>query len=348
MFGPQRWTKYFEIKSPLEDDFELYSRLAVEVGTDVLFRRQPDGVIIIEASSAEQSERLQMLVEADNPDLPIKKNQTLNTCYGTIIVPNNISIGSKTFAECGEKIKQNIKMQGCKIKDVTTFIRPPRGNRKYDLRIAKIAFDGRVLPDTVIIGGQRLSVREYVPAPRQCNKCWKYGHSIKYCKEDSYTCPVCGKKGHQKESCHENNKMCINCEGRHPAFSKSCMQYKRQQLIVKTQFKEGLSYNAAINKLKQTGEITPYNYKKALATKYPPTASTPKISELDTANKFSVLHVLQTEDTQISAQNNCPKSPKRSKRFRNHSSEEGGLSPELNPKQILKKDTKTMDWRQLK
>ena len=105
MFGPQRWTKYFEIKSPLEDDFELYSRLAEQVGTDVLFRCQPDGVTVIEASSAEQSEKLEMLMEADNPNLPVKKNKSLNTCYGTIIVPNNISIGNKAFTKCGEKIK---------------------------------------------------------------------------------------------------------------------------------------------------------------------------------------------------------------------------------------------------
>ena len=108
MFGPQRWTKYFEIKSPLEDDFELYSRLAKEVGSDILFRRQPDGITIIEASNADQSEKLEMLMESEDPNLPVQKNKSLNACFGTIIVPNDISIGSKTFAECGEKIKQNI------------------------------------------------------------------------------------------------------------------------------------------------------------------------------------------------------------------------------------------------
>ena len=61
--------------------------------------------------------------------------------------------------------------------------------------------------------------------------------------------------------------MSINCQGSHPAYSKSCPQYKKEQLIVKTRFKEGLSYKAAVNKLKQTGEISSFNYKKALDNK---------------------------------------------------------------------------------
>ena len=67
MFGPQRWTKFFEIQSPVEDDLELYKKLAGKVGTDVQFRRQRDGIIIIEASDIEQSEKLQELTEAEDP-----------------------------------------------------------------------------------------------------------------------------------------------------------------------------------------------------------------------------------------------------------------------------------------
>ena len=79
LFGPQKWTKYFEIEqSHLKDDFKLYDTLAVEVGSDVLFRHQKDGNCIIEATTEEQSEKLQELVQAGNPSLPIKKNETLN------------------------------------------------------------------------------------------------------------------------------------------------------------------------------------------------------------------------------------------------------------------------------
>ena len=95
-----------------------------------------------------------------------------------------------------------------------------------------------------------------------------------------------------KNDCNESTfKLCVNCQGSHPAFSKSCMQYKKEQLIVKMKFKEGLSYKAAVSKLKQTGELTPYNYKKALESKNTPTMSTPKIPKLTTENKFNVLQM---------------------------------------------------------
>ena len=334
LFGPQRWTKYFEMEPPVKDDFLLYNSLAEAVGTDVLFRHQRDGMYVIEAANEDQSEKLQELVEANNEDLPIRKNETLNVCHGTIVVPNTIEIGSTEFTECGEKIKRNIKMQGYEIKNVTTYVRPARTNRMYPLRIAKITFEGRILPDTVVVAGQRLSVREYVPLPRQCIKCWKFGHSIKYCKSELYVCPICGAKGHQKDNCTQKAiKKCVNCQGNHPAFAKSCLEYKKEQLIVKTQFKEGLPYKAALNKLKQTGEISAYNYKKALESKLPLTASTPKLPKSTTENRYNILQIEDSKGYTV-AERSYHKSPKRkTKRIGDSSSEEGGVSPNQNPKQ---------------
>ena len=192
----------------------------------------------------------------------------------------------------------------------------------------------------MIVAGQLLTVKEYIPTPRQCNKCWKYGHSIKYCKTDFYTCPICSTKGHQKDDCTQKNlKICTNCQGNQPAFSRSCVQYKKEQLIVKTQFKEGLSYRAAINKLKQTGEISIYNYKKALESNTLLT-STPKAPKLNATNRFSALQMGESQSYGVAKQSN-QKSPKRlSKRIRDNSSEEE-VSPKLNPKQRPK--TKNQD-----
>ena len=342
LFGPQKWTKYFEMEhAQVKDDFKLYSKLAVEVGSDVLFHHQKDGHCIIEAASEEQSEKLQQLIYAEDPNLPIKRNETLNVCHGTVIVPNDVETGDKQFSECSEKIKENIKLQGLEVKKVETYIKPARGNRRYPLRIAKIIFEGRILPDMVVVAGQRLSVREYIPAPRQCAKCWKYGHGSKYCKSDLHVCPICGMTGHQKDNCSQKtNKMCVNCHGNHPAFSKACAEYKKEQLIEKVRFKEGLSYRAALNKLKQTGDITSHNYKKALDSKRPPVTSTPQMPGFNATNRFSVLQMEESEN-QSFAENISQISPRRTaKRNRDNSSEER-LSPKLNPKQRPK--TKNQD-----
>ena len=149
-------------------------------------------------------------------------------------MPNDVETGDTQFSECNEKIKENIKIQGHEVRNVDTYIKPARGNRRYPLRVAKITFEGRILPDMIVVAGQWLSVREYIPAPRQCAKCWKYGHGSKYCKSDIFVCPICGRKGHQKNNYNqETNKIFVNCRGNHPAYSKACAQYKKEQMIEK-------------------------------------------------------------------------------------------------------------------
>ena len=142
-------------------------------------------------------------------------------CVGTIIVPSSLLINQE-FTNCALNIRENIELQNHKVKEVTTYTRPPRGRRQFPLRIAKITFIGRVLPDTLVIGGQRLQIREYIPSPRQCSKCWKYGHLVKFCTSVEHICPLCSERGHQKSDCRKEEKLCINCKCEHPAYSKSC------------------------------------------------------------------------------------------------------------------------------
>ena len=75
-------------------------------------------------------------------------------CHGTIVVPNSIETGETEFSKAGEKIKENLSIQGHRIKEVCTYIRPARNNRKYPIRIARIMFEGRILPEMVVVAGQ--------------------------------------------------------------------------------------------------------------------------------------------------------------------------------------------------
>lgn len=76
----------------------------------------------------------------------------------------------------------------------------------------------------------------------QCQRCWKFGHSAKGCREFWETCPICAKDhsrnahhcviytcpGFQKPTancCAVSIAKCANCGGRHAADSKSCPTY---------------------------------------------------------------------------------------------------------------------------
>ena len=165
LYGPQTWTKYFEVQSKFQDDFDLYKDLASKTSHNVTFRYMSDGTRIVEAHDAHQSQLLQDLVAKEDPNIAVKTSKRLNICQGTVLVPNDMQIGDDNFEECAEKIKENIEIQGFKVQTVKTFIRPSRGKRKYELRVASITFEGRVLPETIVVGGQRLTVKEYILHP---------------------------------------------------------------------------------------------------------------------------------------------------------------------------------------
>ena len=351
LYGPAKWTKYFEIVSSKENDFDLFSYLTKKIGTGVIFRHTPEGKILLEAKDSAQSKTLMDLMETNDPELIVTRNQTLNVSHGTVLIPNNMITGNKDFEDCHNDIKENIESQGIKVVKVKTFVRPPRGRRIYPLKIANVCFDSRVLPESVIIGGQKLMVKEYVPFPTQCRKCWRFGHVMKFCNKETSTCPFCGLQGHTKNTCNEV-MICINCKGNHPAYARSCSRYQTEQLITKVKFKEGLSYKTAKKKLQQEGLLPAYTYSQAaqMTAIKPSLTSTPAIiskaksmnsvpnnshkspirsyeTPVRISNTFQVLDDEQdVQVTQLLNENTLPNSTKTMKRLRQDNSSDDDLN----------------------
>src|SRR5437899_2274891 len=66
---------------------------------------------------------------------------------------------------------------------------------------------------------------QYVPEPRRCFKCQKFGHTAKFCRKEQPVCPVCS-EDHQYENCtNKERPKCANCTGTHSASYKKCSKY---------------------------------------------------------------------------------------------------------------------------
>ena len=106
-----------------------------------------------------------------------------------------------------------------------------------------VTFDACILPQDVTIGWTRCSVREYIPAPRRCYKCNRFGHGSNSCRQENSLCVRCGEAKHG-ERCEEVPK-CSNCSEQHPASSRDCFYYQLEQETLTVQTREKISYSEA-------------------------------------------------------------------------------------------------------
>lgn len=94
-----------------------------------------------------------------------------------------------------------------------------------DTKNILVTFEGNELPEKLSLYEDltAIRVRPYIPAVKQCFKCYKYGHIKQYCKKEYNLCVVCDRESHG--NCKNENK-CINCGGKHKANFKGCPIYE--------------------------------------------------------------------------------------------------------------------------
>ena len=91
----------------------------------------------------------------------------------------------------------------------------------------------------------------YIPLPRHCFNCQRYGHSSEKCRRPVLICEQCGGDiagDHPRDRCHLSAS-CFHCKEPYNTSSKSCLRYifEKQLLALKT--KEHLTFSEARSRL---------------------------------------------------------------------------------------------------
>ena len=120
------------------------------------------------------------------------------------------------------------------------------------------------MPKEVYVAGHVLEVRPYTNKPRQCSRCWKFGHPAKYCKNEFKYCQKCGQSKHELSECNSTITQCVNCGEKHHTTAKSCPHFVFNNKVFQFQQKRGFPRRAAIQHLKRTGEINTVTYASRL------------------------------------------------------------------------------------
>lgn len=107
------------------------------------------------------------------------------------------------------------------------------------------------LPSHVHIGFIRCETRKYFPDPTCCKKCYNFGHTEKYCKQEKAKCGVCSgeHKTKENETLCNNANYCDRCKtDSHQIRHRSCPQYKKEKEILRIKVNEDISFTEAKNR----------------------------------------------------------------------------------------------------
>ena len=257
LFGENSWPRYLRVKMSKKIsklDFENY--LLKQCATkEMNFKKiSEDNEWLIEATSERQSMIYQNLKNCDGAEIEVIRHETLNSCYGTIILPPNDE--NIDYIREKEKILENLKLRHPSVQDVEVYAIPSRKNRQNQITIAKVKFDGSTLPFRIRLMGESLEVREFIPKPLQCLKCFRFGHSKKYCKREP-KCGYCGSEEHENLwNCGDAPK-CANCGQEHHARHKECIHYVYNTQLKLLQTRRGMSIKEARIELRSRNYIDP-------------------------------------------------------------------------------------------
>lgn len=106
----------------------------------------------------------------------------------------------------------------------------------------KIIVKGKQAPKPVRIYGCFFRTEVYVFPVKQCLKCWRFGHTVKFCRSKQ-RCKHCG-KDHDSENCTQPTG-CLNCHQNHSADNRNCAERERRVQILKQMRIRGMTYAEA-------------------------------------------------------------------------------------------------------
>lgn len=194
------------------------------------------GQLLIEVMNRQQSNDIASLKSLAGVEVEVTKHDKMNQIKGTIRYENR-----PQFTD--DQILKTLKKYD--VVDIYRFKRRVNNNLS-PLPVYLITFNGNSLPEHICIGWTKCIVRAYIPRPRRCFKCQKYGHGARNCRSEGNICLTCGKEideNHQRPCTMPAH--CVNCGEGHPANDMKCDAYRQEAEILAVQTRERIKFSEA-------------------------------------------------------------------------------------------------------
>lgn len=259
------YTKFFVVTSLTEtkildiSPFPIAKAIQGCIGSNYSAKKMNSGDLLIEVENKEQSQRIKQLKKIGQHEVSVTAHRTLNNTRGVI--------SDNELLKCTDaEIEEALADQGV-LAARAIIIR--RDNKEIRTKNVILTFSGTSLPTAVKAAYLYLRVRPYIPNPRRCFRCQRFGHGSQSCRGNP-TCVKCGQSEHDDAEC-TNTLNCVNCKGPHAAYSRACPEWKKEKDILTLKTKENIPYKEARNRIMFVQKGT---YSQAVQRgKAPPTAS---------------------------------------------------------------------------
>ncbi|XP_064465074.1 uncharacterized protein LOC135376493 [Ornithodoros turicata] len=203
------------------------------IGKSYKAKKLSSGDIQIEVENRSQSSALVSIKKLGDIPVSITKHRILNIVKGVI--------SESELLDCSDiEIEEGLREHGVV---AARRIVMRRDGKEMQTKHIVLSFQLHRLPQTIKAGYLNCHVRPYVPNPRRCFKCQRFGHGSQVCRGQE-TCPKCSGNGHTPELC-ENPVRCANCKGDHPVYSRSCPRWKAEKEILRIKAEQNIPYKAA-------------------------------------------------------------------------------------------------------
>ncbi|XP_075746347.1 uncharacterized protein LOC119171694 isoform X1 [Rhipicephalus microplus] len=213
--------------------FVVARSLTETLGAGYKVTKMASGDLLLEIHEQNQFDKLNTLTTFGDTPISITPHRSMNSSRGVV---SDVDLLELTEAEL---------LEGWKSQNVTNVqrIKIRRDQKEIPTKHLVLTFASSDLPETIQTGYTKTSVRPYIPNPRRCFQCQKYGHGSKTCR-GRQTCAQCGVLGHVSENCKQPPH-CVNCEGNHAAYSRSCTYWKKEKEIITLKVKENITFKEA-------------------------------------------------------------------------------------------------------
>lgn len=233
------FTKFFVITSksttPMQDisPFPIAKAIKECISGDYDARKMNSGDLLIEVRNEQQSNNIRKLNKIGDHEVSVTPHRSLNHAKGVI--------SDNDLVKCTDaEITEALADQGV-LSAHNLMIR--REGKEIRTRHVVLTFASTTLPSAVHAAYLHLKVRPYVPNPRRCFRCQRYGHGSQACRGKA-TCVKCGLTDHIDDEC-TNELRCINCEGPHAAYSRTCPVWKKEKQVNTLKVQDNISYAEA-------------------------------------------------------------------------------------------------------